>query len=239
MKEVTKEKFKEIYLKLGGGAATGWTLEYWNHFYENEKMPGTKYLVEEPETPEHTRMMIVDAGSEHRLFFFTEESEESFFDFPDESQDKLPQNGSLPKTHTARPDELPGPSRWLSAEPAKHAAIHIPFFPCGHGLWLFWAPLLFFIAIIFVVEKHFGGLPQVRSANVWIVVMPFLLSAIVAFGLFYHTNHSQPRKELEIRTGREWFRRPTHSLFWLRSQYWGFGYLIIALASFFLVPAGR
>ncbi len=85
MKEVTKEQFKEIYFKLGGGS--GWTPEYWNEFFEDEKRPGMKYLVKEPETPEHTRMMIVtDYGrNEYRLFFLTEESEESFFDFPDKS----------------------------------------------------------------------------------------------------------------------------------------------------------
>ena len=45
-----------------------------------------KYLIEEPTTPEHTRMMIVtDFGrNEYRLFFLTEESEESLFEFPDE-----------------------------------------------------------------------------------------------------------------------------------------------------------
>ena len=67
----------------------------------------------------------------------------------------------------------------------------------------------------------------------------FLLSAFVAFGMTYHTIYSQPRAELEIRTGREWFRRPTHSLFWLRSQYWGFGYLGIAVAIVLWAPAGR
>jgi hypothetical protein len=46
-----------------------------------------KYLAEEPKTPEHTRMMIVtDYGrNEYRLFFMTEESEESFFDYPGKS----------------------------------------------------------------------------------------------------------------------------------------------------------
>jgi len=84
MKEVTKEQFKEIYFRLGGGL--GWTLEYWNKFFEDEERPGMKYLIQEPETPEHTRMMIVtDYGSnEYRLFFMTEESEEAFFYFPDE-----------------------------------------------------------------------------------------------------------------------------------------------------------
>ena len=84
MKEVTKEQFKEIYFRLGDDTG-GWTLEYWNKFFEDDKRPGWKYLLEEPETPEHTRMMIVtDFGNkEYRLFFLTEESEESFFDFPD------------------------------------------------------------------------------------------------------------------------------------------------------------
>ena len=43
-----------------------------------------KYLVEDPATPEHTRMMIVTDGDrkEYRLFFMTEEGEESFFHFP-------------------------------------------------------------------------------------------------------------------------------------------------------------
>jgi hypothetical protein len=86
MKEVTKEEFKEVYFRLGGGDATGWGLEYWNKFFEEEKRPGIKYLWEEPKTPEHTRMMIVTGGNEYRLFFFTEESEESFFTFPDESR---------------------------------------------------------------------------------------------------------------------------------------------------------
>jgi hypothetical protein len=88
MKEVTKEQFKEIYFGLGGGAATGWGPEYWHRFFEAEKVPGMKYLVEEPQTPEHARMMIVKDFhmNEYRLFFMTEESEESFFEFPDESR---------------------------------------------------------------------------------------------------------------------------------------------------------
>ncbi len=87
MKEVTKVQFKDIYFRVGGGAATGWDLAYWNNFFEDEKRPGMKYLVEEPATPEHKRMMIVTdcGGNEYRLFFMTEEGEESFFDFPGKS----------------------------------------------------------------------------------------------------------------------------------------------------------
>jgi len=87
MKEVTKEQFKAIYVTRGGGEATGWGLDYWKQFFENERRQGMKYLVEEPATPEHTRMMIVTDGDrkEYRLFFMTEEGEESFFHFPGKS----------------------------------------------------------------------------------------------------------------------------------------------------------
>jgi hypothetical protein len=82
MKAVTKEQFKEIYFRLGGGAATGWGEDYWDRFFENGQRAGMNYLVEEPPTPEHHRMMIVTdfAVNEYRLFFMTEESEESLFE---------------------------------------------------------------------------------------------------------------------------------------------------------------
>ncbi len=87
MKEVTKEEFKELYFKLGAGAVTAWDLNYWNKFFADNARTDMKYLVEEPETPEHTRMMIVtDYGAkEYRLFFLTEEAENCFLRFPEES----------------------------------------------------------------------------------------------------------------------------------------------------------
>jgi hypothetical protein len=87
MHEVSKEEFKEVYFKLGGGNDTGWDFHYWNRFFEDNEVPGMKYLVQEPRTPEETRMMIVTDYSvkEYRLFFLTEEAEESFLDFPGQS----------------------------------------------------------------------------------------------------------------------------------------------------------
>jgi hypothetical protein len=238
MKEVTKEKFKEIYVKLGGGTETGWSLEYWNKFFEDEKIPGMKYLLDEPETPEHTRMMIVTSVNEHRLFFVTEESEESFFDFPDDSRSKAQDDKSPQSMPTVRPDGLREPTHRLSAEPAKQRATHVPFFPHGRGIWLLWTPPIWYIILVAVVEKCFDGL-QSRSIVIWILAASFALSTVVAFVLTCHANRSQSRRELEIRTGRESFRQPTHSLFWLRSQYWGFGYLVIAVDCFFWARAGR
>lgn len=87
MKAVTKEAFKKLYFDFGGGAATGWDLDYWNQFFEDNEKTDMKYSVEEPETPEHNRMMIVtdNSAKEYRLFFLTEEAEDSFMEFPEES----------------------------------------------------------------------------------------------------------------------------------------------------------
>jgi hypothetical protein len=78
-KEVTKEKFKEIYFRLGGGKRSGWTAEYWQEFFEKKAQPGWKYMVEEPRSAKHTRMNIVtdNKAKEYRMFFMTEEDEDS------------------------------------------------------------------------------------------------------------------------------------------------------------------
>jgi hypothetical protein len=77
-KEVSKEKFKELYFRLGGGKS-GWTAEYWQEFFENKAKPGWKFMVEEPRSAKHIRMFIVsDAkAKEYRMFFMTEEEEDS------------------------------------------------------------------------------------------------------------------------------------------------------------------
>jgi hypothetical protein len=81
-KEVTKEKFKEIYFRLGGGKASGWTAEYWQEFFENKAKLGWKYMVEEPRSAKHIRMNIVtdNKAQEYRMFFMTEEDEEDSSD---------------------------------------------------------------------------------------------------------------------------------------------------------------
>ena len=84
MKEVTLDQFREIYFRLGGGDRAGWGQAYWDQFFATATGPAMKYLIEEPPTPSHNRMMIVSdfAAREYRLFFMTEESEESFCEFP-------------------------------------------------------------------------------------------------------------------------------------------------------------
>ena len=82
-KQVSKGLFKEIYFRLGGGASTGWTADYWRKFFEEAELDW-RFMVEEPRSPEHNRMFIVTdtKAREFRLFFITEESEDHFMEWP-------------------------------------------------------------------------------------------------------------------------------------------------------------
>lgn len=79
--EVSKGRFKDLYFKYAT-TNSGWTEEYWNHFYE--KKEGDRYFFSKPATPESSRMFIVSGEGTHRMIFLTEEAEESFFDFPEQ-----------------------------------------------------------------------------------------------------------------------------------------------------------
>ena len=83
-REVTKEEFKEIYFRLGGGKYSGWTPGYWQKFFEDEIKPDWRFVVQDPATPQHDQMWIVsdNGAKEYRLFFMTEDSTESVFDHP-------------------------------------------------------------------------------------------------------------------------------------------------------------
>ena len=77
--EITKEKFKELYFEYAT-PNSGWTEDYWKHFYEKEE--GKRYFFTKPETLDSTRMFIVSDALKHRMIFLTAEAEESFFDYP-------------------------------------------------------------------------------------------------------------------------------------------------------------
>jgi hypothetical protein len=77
-REISKAEFKELYLKYG--KSCGWTLEYWNEFYENEI--GKRYFFREPESADKNRMFIVSDAETRRVILMSEESEERFFRDP-------------------------------------------------------------------------------------------------------------------------------------------------------------
>jgi hypothetical protein len=74
-KEISKEEFKELYFKY-----QYCDQNYWDHGFEGET--DKKYFVVEPEDPTQIRMFIVSDKDTHRAVFMTEDSEESFFDYP-------------------------------------------------------------------------------------------------------------------------------------------------------------
>lgn len=83
-RQVTKDLFKEMYFRLGGGKSTGWTADYWRKVVEPYTGLGWRFMVEEPRSAEHNRMFIVmdPKAMEHRMFFITEQSEDHFMEWP-------------------------------------------------------------------------------------------------------------------------------------------------------------
>ena len=79
-REISKEEFKDLYFKYAE-PESGWTEDYWNSFYEKEE--GKTYFFTAPETPESTRLFIVEDSHVRRMVFLTEDAEESFFDMPE------------------------------------------------------------------------------------------------------------------------------------------------------------
>lgn len=80
MEEVSKAQFKEIFLKYGK-VSEGYGPDYWDEFYAAPEREDMKYLIDLPSDPAASRMMVVTdySSGEYRLFFMTEDQEDSFF----------------------------------------------------------------------------------------------------------------------------------------------------------------
>jgi hypothetical protein len=76
---VTHSQFKKLYFQYAQ-PHSGWTEDYWNRFFETKKED--VYYFEEPDSPVANRMMISSGQNTHRMFFMTEDAEESFFQKP-------------------------------------------------------------------------------------------------------------------------------------------------------------
>jgi hypothetical protein len=78
---VTHTHFRELYSQYVQ-PHSGWTEDYWNQFFESRQ--SDTYYFEPPASPLANRMMISSGQNTHRLFFLTEEAEESFCQFPND-----------------------------------------------------------------------------------------------------------------------------------------------------------
>ncbi len=85
IKEVTKAEFKEAYVRFGK-LEGGYDLAYWDHCIDGPKYADFKYFLEEPASAnENCMMLATDFQKDNRrfrMFFFTIEQEERFFDYP-------------------------------------------------------------------------------------------------------------------------------------------------------------
>ncbi len=80
-RQITKEEFRRLYVRYGQSKPdTGWTQDYYDHFYKNET--GAKYFFTEPSSPDQNMMWISDGSDVKRIFLLSEKATESFFDFP-------------------------------------------------------------------------------------------------------------------------------------------------------------
>ena len=81
MKQITKSEFVELFIKHATPADSGWNPDHWKtleKYHETE----TKWMYQEPQSPQHDRLYLVCGCGENRMFFMTDESDEAFFDHP-------------------------------------------------------------------------------------------------------------------------------------------------------------
>ncbi len=77
-REITKEEFRKLFFQFGVSQKdSGWTSDYWNHFYEKEE--SKRYFFTPPDCPEANRMFIDSGKDTRRIYLLTEGAEGSFF----------------------------------------------------------------------------------------------------------------------------------------------------------------
>lgn len=93
----------------------------------------------------------------------------------------------------------------------------------GRGEWIMYSILLSGGVAV--------GLDQWLLApgeRIWPYSMAFALAGLFSVGLGLHARFSPARHVRNSATGCERFKRPNHSLYWIRAEYWGLCYLALA-----------
>jgi hypothetical protein len=94
----------------------------------------------------------------------------------------------------------------------------------GKGGWIF-GSLILVLAVMMGLDHYL--LPP--GDRVWPVAVGLALSGAFSLALGLHARFSPPRLILERQTGREIMRRPIHSMYWIRAEYWGILFLGLGL----------
>jgi hypothetical protein len=97
----------------------------------------------------------------------------------------------------------------------------------GKGGWIA-GSLVLALALMMGIDR----LVLSPGDGIWYIALALALSGLFSVALGLHARFSAPRLILERQTGRELMRRPVHSLYWIRAEYWGL--LFLGLAMFLL-----
>ena len=92
----------------------------------------------------------------------------------------------------------------------------------GRGGWI---PGSLILSICFMM-----GIDQwlLRTPRFWPFTMSIALAGLFCVGLGLHARFSPARWVYDPKTGCERFKRPCHSAYWIRAEYWGLMYLGLA-----------
>ena len=86
----------------------------------------------------------------------------------------------------------------------------------GRGGWVA-GSLVLALALMLGIDNYVLA----PGDRVWPVTVAFVLSGLFSVALGLHARFSSLLMILERHTGRELVRRPVHSLYWIRAEYWG------------------
>jgi len=104
----------------------------------------------------------------------------------------------------------------------------------GRGIWIL-GSLCLSLALMMGVDHYV--LPP--GDRIWPVAVGLALAGLFSVALGVHARLSPPRLILERHTGRELMRKPVHSWYWIRAEYWGILFLGLAIFLLTIQPAGR
>ncbi|MBK1809937.1 hypothetical protein JHL18_04685 [Clostridium sp. YIM B02505] len=98
----------------------------------------------------------------------------------------------------------------------------------GYGFLAF----LFFLTSFLIVELAVGE--TFYRAHRWLDFFAFVITALFCYFVGKKLNNNKGKVYIDKKTGEEVLIKTTHSLFFIKMEYWGFIFLVIGFIYLFL-----